>query len=80
VSRFARRTPVGSERTLTDQYRYKASQLSWPVVIAAACGAAFILWTVDFDTPWRLVEGAHVGMAILSILALAVLKIVDRRH
>ena len=79
TSHFARRAPIGPERTLMDQYRSKAAQLTWPTVgLTLLCGA-FALRLADFEDPWRLFESAQVSFALLGVLALALLKLVDRR-
>lgn len=80
TSHFARRAPVGPERTMMDQYRSKAAQLSWPAVGLSLVVGTIALWLADRHDPWRLFESAQIGLALAGVLALTVLKVFDRRR
>ena len=79
TSHFARRAPIGPERTLMDQYRSKADQLTWPTVGLTLLFGTLALLLADFDNPWRIFESAQVSLALLGVLALTLLKLFDRR-
>lgn len=79
TSHFARRAPVGPERTLLDQYRARPAGLSWLNVGFAVFVGAVMLWLTDFERPWRLLDSAQATLALAGLLALALLKVFDRR-
>ena len=80
TSQFARRAPVGPERTRMDQYRSRAAGLSWSAIALTVLFGGFTLWLADFEHPWRLLESAQVSLALAGVLALALLKLFDRRR
>jgi hypothetical protein len=79
VHHFARRTPVGPERTLVDQYRSQALGLSWTTIGLVVVFSAISLWLVDFGRPADFLGAAHMGLALAGILALALLKVLSPR-
>ena len=80
TDQFIRRTPVGPERTLMDQYRSQAASLSWPNAGLTLAFGAFTLWLANSQSPWRMFESAQISVALVGILALTALKVFDRRR
>lgn len=80
VSRFSRRTPVGPDRTLMDQYRAKADAMSWGTVFLVGLGSGLFLWLLaESRRPTDVLDAVVTTIALAGVLGLALLKLLTRR-